>query len=166
MLDAEIEAMTNGKEIAVKAPSASERLEKLGFADAAARLKVLTERKRKLAIAYEHYRFVREEKITAFNRELERKEPPTSKNGYQYKQLSFTPVSQYTEVPPEHVLASLEVAMERKCFDRYAVAHIVTKVKTPDPILFGMVDGCSDCFFIDQWDEDVKIEDILKDNEG
>lgn len=61
------------------------------------------------------------------------------------------------------VLDSLEVAMGRKCFDSFMVAHIID---VEDPILFGYINGCSDHFFIDQWDEDVKIQDILKDNEG
>jgi hypothetical protein len=30
-----------------------------------------------------------------------------------------------------------------------------------DPIIFGKIDGCTDRFFIAQWDDDVKIEDIV-----
>ena len=32
--------------------------------------------------------------------------------------------------------------------------------------LFGVVTGCDDRFFIAQWDDDVKIEDILQGDEG
>lgn len=135
-----------------------DRLEKLGFKAAGAKVKELSIKKLKMAIAYEHYRFVRPEKIQAFNEKLFRK---GSINGYQ--RLIFTPIREYAEVPPAHVLDKLEVAMERQCFDDFEVAHIVN---VKDPILFGRVHGCPDRFFIDQWDDDVKIEDILKPNEG
>jgi len=36
----------------------------------------------------------------------------------------------------------------------------------PDPILLGRITGCENRYFIAQWDDDVKIEDILKENEG
>lgn len=50
-----------------------------------------------------------------------------------------------------------------KCFDSFSVAHIA---EVKDPILFGEIAECTDKFFIAQWDEDVKIEDILTEKEG
>lgn len=143
-----------------------ERLEKLGLKAASRRVIELRERKRKLAIAYEHYRFVRQEKIDAFNQKLQKETQKDLQFGYEYKTLSFTPLESYEAAPPETVLESLETAIGRNCFDSYEVAHIVTKVVTPDPILFGRIKACPDRFFIGQWDDDVKIEDILKSNEG
>lgn len=143
----------------IKEPAVLDRLERLGFTAAGAKVKELSLRKRKMAIAYEHYRFVRPEKITAFNEKLMR----DSRKGGDYKTLTFTPVDRYAEVPPAKVLDSLETAQGRKCFDSFEVAHIIN---VKDPILFGRISGCADRFFIDQWDDDVKIEDILKPNEG
>ncbi len=140
-------------------PAVIDRLEKLGFKAAGAKVKELSVKQRKMAIAYEHYRFVRPEKIDAFNAKLMNQ----SRKGGDYKTLAFTPVESYPEVPPADVLDKMEIAMERKCFDQFEVAHIVN---VKDPILFGRIKGCPDRFFIGQWDDDVKIEDILKPNEG
>ncbi len=140
-------------------PAVIDRLERLGFKAASTKVKELSIKQRKMAIAYEHYRFVRPEKITAFNEKLMKE----SRNGGDYKMLSFTAVEQYPEVPPADVLDKMDAAVERKCFDSFEVAHIVN---VKDPILFGRIIGCSDRFYIAQWDDDIKIEDILKPNEG
>lgn len=145
----------------IKTKDTADRLEKLGFKNASANLKTLENKKRKLAIAYEHYRFVRQEKIKAFNEKLKAK--TLNKTTYAYQTLAFTSIDQYTEVPPDHVLEKLGEAQEVNCFDSFEIAHI-REVK--DPILFGRINDCSDRFFIDQWDDDVKIEDILMPNEG
>lgn len=137
-------------------------LERLGFKTASANLKTMSERKRKLAIAYEHYRFVREEKIAAFQDKL-RKKTHNWDNRQGYHKLDFVPIESYEHVPPSDVLTELETAQGRKCFDNYEVAYIK---KVEDPLLFGRIKGCPDRFFIAQWDNDVKIEDILKPNEG
>jgi len=138
----------------------ADELASLGFTAASNNLKNLAIKKRKLAIAYEHFRFVRQEKITAFNDKLrqQRSDPFGSWNA-----LCFTPIEAYTEIPPDHVLTSLVEAKKFECFDSFEIAHIV---KVKDPILFGCIKDCSDRFFIDQWDDDVKIEDILMPNEG
>lgn len=141
------------------------RLEKLGFKGMATKIKKLESLKRKLALAYEHYRFVRPEKIHAFNMKLRQE---TGKNMHdpldmEYQTLAFTPVQDYEACPPEDVLMAMEVAQEKKCFDSFEVAYI-KNVK--DPILFGRIETCSDRFYIAQWDDDVKIEDILMANEG
>ena len=141
-----------------------ERLQKLGLTAASKRVVELRERKRKLAIAYEHYRFVRQEKIDAFNKKLYEK--TINKINYTHQTLSFTALDNYDQTPPEPVLDQLETAIGRNCFDSFEVAHIVTVVKVPDPILFGRIKACPDRFFIAQWDNDVKIDDLLKANEG
>lgn len=138
------------------------RLEKLGFKTASKVVETKRALKKKLMIAYEHYRYVRPEKITAFNQKL----METTRKGYTYSQLVFTPVGNYAEVPPDDVLVKLEEAMNRGCFDSFEVAHIQAITKVPDPILFGIVEGCQDKFYVAQWDNDCRIEDILKENEG
>lgn len=142
-----------------KEEKVQDRLGRLGFKKAASKITELKDTKRKLAIAYEHYRYVTYGKMQAFKDKL--RAESYKKN--EWKELAFTPLESYEKTPPSHVLDNLEKAMNRKCFDSFSIAHIV---KVKDPILFGFVKGCSDAFFIDQWDDDVKISDILKDNEG
>ena len=143
-----------------------DKLEQLGFKKAHSIVKKMAEKKRKMAIAYEHFRFVRQEKIDNFNQKL--KEKTFQREGYRemYQQLTFTPVGEYAEVPPADVLGKLEEALGLNCFDAFEIAHIVSVVKIPDPLLFGRINGCPDRFFIAQWDNDVKIEDLLATNEG
>lgn len=78
-------------------------------------------------IAYEHFRYLRQEKIDKFNDKLRREGSSVS-----YKRLKFVPISSYQQVPPEHVLASLEAAKKFECFVDFQVAFI-EEVK--DPIL-------------------------------
>ena len=151
-----------------------ERLKKLGFTQAANELekavKVANEvakdspLKRKLAIAYEHFRFVRPEKIAEYNAKLKAQ---TIKNGGRFSEtydtVDFMSLSDYGSIPPESVLLALEDAKKFECFDSFEIAYIK---QVPDPILFGRIGGCTDRFFVSQWDNDVRIEDILKDNEG
>jgi hypothetical protein len=47
------------------------------------------------------------------------------------------------------------------CFDSFEIAKIQWKREIKDPILFGRIDGCPDRFYVSQWDDDVRIEDIL-----
>lgn len=136
------------------------KLETLGFTAAAAKIKELKEKSRKMAIAYQHFRFVRPEKIAAFQKKLYEK---TQNDTEGYKTLGFTPVSEYEKTPPDDVLVSLESAMDKKCFDSFEVAHIK---RMKDPIIFGKIKGCADSFYIAQWDNDVSIEEILGPNEG
>lgn len=143
-----------------KDPAVVDRLEQLGFKAASAEVKELAKRKRKMALAYELYRFVRPEKIVEFNVKLYKES--RDKNGG-YKVLEFQAVGDYKNVPPVEVLNALETAHGHKCFDKFEVASIR---QVEDPILFGTIDGCDDKFYVAQWDCDVKIEDILSPNEG
>ncbi len=141
------------------------RLERLGFKAAGAQLGQLLKTKRKLALAYEHYRFVTPENVQKFRAELLK---GTGKNMHdpinmEYKALAFTPIEEYPAVPPEEVLVELEKAQDRKCFDSFEIAYI-KNVK--DPLLFGRVEGTPNRFFIAQWDNDISIDDLIKENEG
>ena len=130
-----------------------EKLEKLGFKKLKDGLAKARGMQKKLALAYEHFRYVKQDKIDAFNEKLR----PHN------KYLAFTGIEEYDKVPPTDVLDALEKAQEIGCFDSYEVAHIA---EVKDPILFGRITDCPDRFFIAQWDDDVRIEDILKENEG
>ena len=141
-------------------------LTSLGFKRAAERVDYLKTRKRKLAMAYEHFRFVTEENIDAFNAKL-RKETEKKEGGYPvYDRLAFIRIADYEKVPPTEALEKVADAQKLNCFDSFEVAYIESVKEIPDPIIFGRVESCPDRFFIAQWDDDVKIEDILKENEG
>ena len=139
-----------------------ETLEKLGLTTASNKVKDVREMKRKLAVAYEHFRFCSPDKIDRFNKKLY---DETIKDD-RYKELCFIPLESYTDVPPDAALMALEAAQGKNCFDSYEVAKVEDKVVDRDPIIFGRIKNCKDRFFIAQWDHDVKIEDILKANEG
>lgn len=131
----------------------------------------LKELQRKLSLAYEHYRFVTPDKIDLFNKELKAKTLKiTGKNQWgnitTHDQGIFISLKDFASVPPQHALDRLKEAQDRKIFDSYEVFKIESIETVPDPILFGRIKDCEDRFFIDQWDNDVCIEDILKDNEG
>ncbi len=130
------------------------------------KVKKIREMKRKMTIAYEHYRFVKQDKIDAFNKKLEAESKKDYSNYYTVKTLLFTPLENYSEVPPEAVLDKIEEAIERNCFDTFEVAQVKEVTVQKDPIVFGRINDCPDRFFVAQWDDDVSIEDILKENEG
>ena len=148
-----------------------DRLEQLGLTAVATELKQELSIRQKLTIAYEHFRYLTPEKVAAFDAKLlaeTRQEEGVNQWGqiYSYKRTKLTPLKDYRKVPPDSVLDALESAQGRGCFDTFEVMTIESHKVVPDPILFGRVTGCADLFFISQWDEDVKIEDILKDHEG
>jgi len=142
-------------------------LEELGFIKAAEDLKVKREMARKMRIAFEHFRVVTPDAITRFNEDLRKRTTKTGQfSTYSYQRLRFTPIAQYGQIPPTAALEALRAAKGLKCFDAFEVADIESVQVIPDPILFGVITGCENKYFIAQWDEDVKIEDILKPDEG
>mgnify|MGYP001585985604 FL=1 len=143
-----------------------ERLKKLGIKAASNKIEELKNLKFKMAIAYEHFRFVTPEKIKEFNEKLKGETLREDKKAYYYKHLIFIKLEEYQDVPPLNVLNDLEKAQQMNCFDYYEVAKIEDKIERKDPIIFGRINKCPDRFFITQWEDDVKIEDILKENEG
>ena len=133
------------------------RLDKLGFKTVTKKLELA----KKLSPAYEKYMFVTEEKIQKFNQKLMEESKTEDKNSYSFKKLFFTPIDQYGEIPPAHVLDKIEKAQEDGIFDKFEVARIKWQTISKDPIVFGSIYGCSDYFFIAQWDDDVRFEDIV-----
>lgn len=128
------------------------RLRKLGFGRIAGKIEKFEGTKEKLLNAYRNYKYVTQEKVDAFNGQLR-----NESSGSTYKHLSFIGIEDYDRVPPDSVLEALEYA--KKDFDKFEIAYIETVKK--DPILFGRIEGCSDRFFIAEWDDDVSLEDIL-----
>lgn len=164
-------------------------LKELGLDRAADTLGKKLDLKKKLAIAYEHFRFVEPHIFDRFQEEIknktikvhvacpvcnnhqEKKKPcsycrQTGAQHMTYDKLSFTNLKEYPEVPPMDCLMELKKAKDMGCFDSFEVAKVETVDVRPDPIIFGLVKGCEDKFYITQWDNDCKIEDILKENEG
>jgi hypothetical protein len=147
------------------------QLERLGFTIAAKDLGEKQELKRKIAVAYEKFRYVRQEKIDAYNEKLKKETlKETGKKGvdlvHHYAQLKFTPVSDYRTIPPQEVLDKIEEVQKVGCFDTFEVCKIEGIHEYKDPIIFGRIRDCPDRFFITQWLDDIRIEDILAENEG
>lgn len=152
------------------------------------------QRARKLAIAYEHYRYVPQQAITEFQAKL--KAATTRRPTYDeiakaaresmfgsfgsiemqmkyatdvYDQLMLEPLASYSGLPPTDVLLAIKAAKEKGCFDAFevaSVAPIATQVIFPDPIVFGRVDGCSDRFYIAEWGSDISIKNLLSSHDG
>jgi len=145
----------------------AEWLKELGLESAANKVNATKEFERRCAIAYEHFRFVTQKNIDDFNTKIKKETFKKHANGFsRYDTLQFVNLVSYQEVPPVNVLEKLEEAKGKRCFDSFEVAKIQSVEVRPDPILFGRVKGCPDRFFVSQWDSDVRIEDILKENEG
>ncbi len=147
------------------------QLEKLGLKKAASNLKEKREFKRKMSIAFENFRYVKPEKFEKMNEKL--KENTLVEEGdvgvdlyHVYDKLAFISIAEYETIPPQEVLDKIEAAQEFKCFDTYEICKIESVREYKDPIVFGIIKNCPHKFFIAQWDDDIRIEDILKDNEG
>lgn len=134
----------------------ADRFKKLGFKFLGDKIGQIEKSRESMRVAYKSYRYVTQEQIDDFNRKL-RKE--TSYNGGRsWKELSFCNIENYDMVPPDEALDKLEVAQEKKVFDYFEVAYIRN---VEDPIIFGRINGCTDRFFIAQWDDDVSIDQIF-----
>lgn len=114
----------------------------------------------KIMLAYTEYQFITPDDVIKFNDRLRKETLVEKPNSYSYKKLVFIALDKYEKIPPADVLEKLEVAQEKKCFDRYEIAKIDWIEEVKDPILFGRIDNCDDYFFIGQWDDDVKFEDV------
>ena len=153
-----------------------DQLKELGLDSAAGKLNKKVSLKRKLAIAYEHYRFVSPGVFDRFQKRLKEKtyRVEVDKDFYSatppsveiYDTLAFVKLAEYGEIPPPDCLLDLKTAKDMACFDSFEVAKVETVEVRPDPIIFGCIDNCEDKFFVTQWDADVAIEDILEEGEG
>lgn len=122
---------------------------------------------RKLHLAYQHYEFITEEKIEAFKEKLKAKtldveNPGTMSVYHNYDTLLLQSPETYKAIPPAEVLAKFKEAKARGVFDTYEVASIESVREYKDPILFGLVSGCTDRFFICEWGDDVSFAELRK----
>ena len=139
----------------------TERLSKLGLKGAAKRIEDFRERARKLDIAYKHFRYITPAKLLAFNEKLKKETLKEDKNSARYKHLAFISIEQFNAIPPEETLQKIEQAIEKDCFDSFEICKVEWKEEIKDPIVFGVINGCPDKFFVSQWDDDIKVDDIL-----
>lgn len=133
------------------------RLAKLGFKAAVSQI----DRIGRMKIAYEQFMFVTPDHIQAFNKKLRTETLQEDKRSRKYKHLVFIDIEKYGAIPPEETLAKVEQAQKLNIFDRFEIARIDWKEEIIDPIVFGRINECEDYFFISQWDDDVKIEDLI-----
>ncbi len=105
--------------------------------------------KDKLIKAIDTYRYATKEDIDSYSEELSRYD----------KRFVLQPIRDYNSLPPDNVLDELKKAKDNKCFDEFYIGYIE---KVEDPILFGKItDFPTLHFYIAQWGDDVKIEDII-----
>jgi hypothetical protein len=147
------------------APTEAE-LRELGLTEAANKMKHQRELARKLRIAFEHFRVVTPEQLTRFQGELMEKRTKGAYGAYSYQSLKFTALEAYPNVPPGEVLQKIREAKTHECFDRFEVLTLESVTVVPDPVVFGIINGCDNKYFVAQWDDDVKIEQILREDEG
>jgi len=138
----------------------AEKLQELGFGLIAKQVAAKDAMNSKVHIAYNNYEFITHKEYLDFNRDLRKRTEIKDKYESTFDALILTNITNYPELPPAHVLSSLQIAKDRNCFDTFEIAKIESIKEVIDPILFGRINGCSDMFFIDQWDNDVKFEDI------
>uniref|UniRef100_A0A6M3JBI7 Uncharacterized protein n=1 Tax=viral metagenome TaxID=1070528 RepID=A0A6M3JBI7_9ZZZZ len=75
-------------------------------------------------------------------------------------------IKEEKELPPRFVLDRIKEAKDIKRFDYLTIARVFSetkkqKAKLPDPFLLGRIKGCSDRFFLAQWDDDIYLDDII-----
>lgn len=142
-----------------------------GFIAAAEKANTINERYVRLVRAYEHFRYVTEENVKAFNEKLKKStERTTGTAGYNltriYDELALMPIGEYKDMPPADVLMKVKSAADMKIFDEFELAKIKSKREYLDPIVFGRITGCKDRFYIAQWDNDVTIDQLIEAHEG
>ena len=139
----------------------TEELKALGFTKAALEIDKTKEFNRKLSEAYLHYKIVRSEHIEAFNKKLKTRTYRDSVYYVEYEKLVEIDIAEYGAVPPDAVLEKLREAKEHNCFDYFTIAKIESVKEYKDPILFGRIEGCSDRFFLTDWDNDIKLSELI-----
>lgn len=119
-----------------------------------------------LLVAYQNYAFISQEKIDAFCARLQQKTLTTTGRAgwdlhHHYDTLKLEPLETYPGLPPVDVLTQVKAAKQRGIFTRFEVASIESVNEYKDPIVFGIVEGCSDRFYIGEWGEDVSMADLM-----
>lgn len=123
----------------------------------------------KIMLAKENYRYITEDNFREFNERLKKQTYHIKDNTALWFALQFTPIKDYTGIPPEEVLGELKKARGLNIFDDFEIVTMEEKrerIKAEDPLLLGVIHGCPVKFYIAEWDNDISIEDILMSNEG
>lgn len=119
----------------------------------------------KLQRAQSSFQSITQVQIDKFNQDLRKKTEETDKKTgrMSWKELAFVAVERYPNLPPLEVMQQVKTAREMDIFEKFEVSYIETRdrVRDKDPIVFGLVKGSTDRFFIAQWGDDVKISDLL-----
>ena len=134
------------------------QLQDLGFEKAAQVVQARHAACEKWAEAYARYRYVTPEQIDGFKRNLSSHVSPSGS----YYELALVPIQRYSEVPPAAALEALKEAKETGLFAEFEIAYLQARVRVPDPILFGRIEGCPDYFVIAEWGDDVSYADLVK----
>lgn len=133
----------------MKAKEKAELLKELGMDAVAENLLKKKRGREKLLKAIELYHYATGEDIDDYNKEIQA-------HG---KELKIVEIKDYKRLPPDNVLEALKAAQSQDLFDTFHIAYIR---KMKDPILFGKIKAFKNLyFFIAQWGDDVKFEDIL-----
>lgn len=133
------------------------RLLKMGFKRAVSQIDKIE----RMKAAYEKFTFVTPQHVRTFNEKLRKETIQEDKRARRFKQLVFIDIEKYNAIPPEETLLKIENAQELGIFDRFEIAKIDWKEEIIDPIIFGRINECEDYFFIAQWDDDVKVEELI-----
>jgi len=145
------------------------RLEKLGIKSQAAVLKAELSLRIRLARVMEwNYKVLPYDELKKFEKD---NQVTATRDGLKVhidkleEYVGNTTVSKEKKdmIVPDSVLNSLETAKDRQVFDEFGVLW-VEKVK--DPLLLGLINGCKDYFLIDEWGEDIKFNDIIKEKDA
>lgn len=133
----------------MKAKEKVKLLKELGMDTVAETLLKKKRGRERLLTAVEKYQYATGEDIDDFNAEMKN-------HG---RRLVIVEVKDYKRLPPDNVLEALKKAQSDDLFDSFHIAYI-ERIK--DPILFGQIKAFKNLyFFIAQWGDDVKFEDIL-----
>ena len=144
----------------------TKEIKELGFKKVADKVEAEQELNRKLSTAYLNFKICKEEHIKAFNEKLKTRTLKTEgTQGHNltehYEKLVEIKVEDYDALPPENVLEAMKKAKALNCFDSFEIAKIESVKEYKDPILFGRIHGCTDRFYIAEWDNDIKIQDLI-----
>lgn len=138
-------------------------LETAGLISVVDEVKKAREFQRKIDIAIKSFPLIlTTNKITEFNEKLHKETLKEDKNSIQFKQLAFTSLKEYRKIPPKFVLEKIKNAKNMNCFDNFEVCTIEWIKEVKDPVVFGVINGTSDKFFITQWDTDITITELLE----
>ena len=133
----------------MEAKEKAKLLKELGMETVAEDLLKKKRGRERLLKAVELYQYATGEDIDDYNKEIKT-------HG---KELEIVEIKDYKRLPPDDVLEALKEAQAKDLFDTFHIAYIR---KLKDPILFGKIKAFKNLyFFIAQWGDDVKFEDIL-----